>query len=771
MTRRLVVLIVAMVPARALAQPTDTEVDAEAEAVPAAEPEAEPGHDERIVRGTVRDKNTGAPIPGVSVYLAETGAVSITDEHGSFELVGADGPWQLVAVDPSYRKATLAVPAGRDVLPVDLTLQPLNLRGEEVLVEVERQRQAAGETTLRREEIMRVPGSRGDMLQAVKSLPGIAQVSGFGPASAGLVIRGSSPADSRIFVDGWEIPILYHFGGIQSVIPSEMIDNLVYKPGGFGVEYGKASAGIVDVQTRSGSETASGFGEVSFINTAALAQGPLGKRGNFTVGARRSYIDAVIPLVVPEDDLSFTTLPVYYDYQARGEWKATPHLTLSTFFFGTDDKLELATAEVDPEDPEGKASGRFSNHNSFTYLISSAAYERGPVRNRLSLIAGTQLESFEVGSERYLHLESQQLGARDEGRVRLGEHVAVVGGGEVKQRWFDNRVKVPRPPQEGDPSDPDLVDDPLIISQTNYTSTDAAGWSAIELSPARWFKATGGARTDWFGRNQALVVQPRLQLRSQVADGTALLGAFGLYTRPPDDNDENLQTTNLDPERATQYSLGVEQKLGHGLEVTATGFGIDRRDMIVFAQGDRTSAQEGDGTDTYSNDGTGTTYGAEVLLSLRNERFFGWLAYTLSRSERRDHPMEDVRLFDHDQTHNLILVGSYKLGAWQMGGRFQYTTGSPYTPVTGSTYMSDANTYEPIYGPVNSKRNAAAHQLDVRVDRFFQFDSWKLSAYLDVANVYMNAPVMNYEYSYDYSEREELTGIPILPSLGVRGEF
>ncbi len=760
------VLALLAAPATALAQPTDADVTTEHEPVH----DLEHDHAERVVRGTIRDQATGRPVPGVSVYLAETGAVAITDEAGAFELAGPDGPWQVVAVDPSYRKVAVLVPAGRDLLPLALTMTPLNLRGEEVLVEVERQRQSAGETTLRREEIMRVPGSRGDMLQAVKSLPGIAQVQDVGPAQ-GLVIRGSSPADSRIFVDGWEVPILYHFGGIQSVIPSEMIDDLVYKPGGFGVEYGKASAGIIDVKTRSGAPSTSGFGEVSFINTAALAQGPLGEEGNFTLAARRSYIDAVIPLVVSEEDLSFTTLPVYYDYQARGEWKVSPHLTLSTFFFGSDDRLELATAEVDPEDPEGEASGRFANHSRFTYLISGADYERGPVRNRLSVIAGTQLESFEVGSDRYLRLAQQQLGARDELRVRLGDHVALLGGAEVKQRWFDNRVKIPRPPQEGDPNDPDLTRDPLIISETTYPATDGAGWAAIELSPAPWFKATGGARADYFGRNEAFVLQPRLQLRSQVAARTALLGALGLYTRPPDDNDENLQTTNIEPERSTQYSLGVEQKLPGGLEVTTTGFYIDRRDLIVFAQGDRTTAMEGDGRSTYTNEGVGRTYGGEALLSLRNERFFGWLAYSLSRSERRDHPMDEVRLFDHDQTHNVILVGSYKVGAWQLGGRFQYTTGSPYTPVTGSTYMSDANAYEPTFGAVNSERNAAAHQLDLRVDRFFQFDHWKLSAYVDVANVYFNAPVIDHDYSYDYSQREEIKGIPILPSLGVRGEF
>jgi len=770
-------------------QPTDSAPDSDSDSDSAPDPDPDPDPDPGsdpdpgaeppppaatgIVHGVVRDKETGRPLPGVSVYLTETGAVAITDETGRFELAGvAAGPAAVVVVDPSYRKATarVEVPGSGPAPALDIALVPLNLRADEILVEVERQRQAAGETVLRREEIIRVPGARGDMIQAIQSLPGIAKVDQIGPQE-GLVIRGSSPADSRIFVDGFEIPILYHFGGIQSVIPSEMIDSLTYTPGGFGVEYGKASAGIIDVRTRSGSKDYSGFGEVSFINTAGLAQGPLGKKGNFTAGVRRSYIDALIPLVVSEDDLSFTTLPVYYDYQARAEYKPNSHLTLSSFFFGTDDQLELATSEVDPADPEGKASGRFYNHTRFTYLVSSAAYDKGPLENRLSLMAGTQLESVEIGSDRYLSLGQQKLGARDEGRVAITDQIALIAGGETQYHWTDNKVRLPRPPKEGDPSDPSLIEDPLVTTAQKYTFVDAAGWGAIELTPVSWIKATAGARTDWFGRNDALVVQPRGQLRTQVAEKTALLGSVGLYTRPPDSNDENIQTTDIEPERAIQYSLGVEQKLGRGLELTTTGFYMDRSDLIVFAEGDRTTQMENDGASTYTNEGAGTTYGAEALLRLRTDDFFGWIAYTLSRSERRDHPMDDVRLFDHDQTHNVVLVASYKLGKWQFGGRFQYTTGSPYTPVTGATFMSDANEYQPTYGAINSKRNPANHQLDLRIDRFFQFDSWKLAAYLDVANVYLHPSVVDRDYSYDYSEREETTGIPILPSIGVRGEF
>jgi outer membrane receptor protein involved in Fe transport len=236
--------------------------------------------------------------------------------------------------------------------------------------------------------------------------------------------------------------------------------------------------------------------------------------------------------------------------------------------------------------------------------------------------------------------------------------------------------------------------------------------------------------------------------------------------------DEN-QQVDLKPERAWQSSLGVESKLAPGITLATTAYYVDRSDMIVQREA-RADAMPGNGTDTYENAGIGRSYGAEMLLQARGERFFAWAAYTFARSERQDHVMDPWRKFDEDQTHNLVVLASYKLGAakqWQVGGRFQYTTGLPYTPVSGAVFDSDRNTYTPSYGAINSLRQAAPNQLDLRVDHYWQMQGWKLSAYLDISNVYANAPVVQVQYNENFTKRTDVTGIPILPALGVRGEF
>jgi hypothetical protein len=154
------------------------------------------------------------------------------------------------------------------------------------------------------------------------------------------------------------------------------------------------------------------------------------------------------------------------------------------------------------------------------------------------------------------------------------------------------------------------------------------------------------------------------------------------------------------------------------------------------------------------------------------ERFTGWIAYTFSRAERLDSGATAWRLFDYDQTHILTALGSYRLSKrWTLGSRFRYVSGNPRTPVVGGVVDASADLYQPLYGAVNSSRNPAFHQLDLRVDRRWVFNRWILDAYLDVQNVYNHKSPEGLAYSYDYRQSEPQGGLPILTILGIRAEL
>ena len=175
----------------------------------------------------------------------------------------------------------------------------------------------------------------------------------------------------------------------------------------------------------------------------------------------------------------------------------------------------------------------------------------------------------------------------------------------------------------------------------------------------------------------------------------------------------------------------------------------------------------------YGNDGKGYVVGGEVLLKYKPDaRFFGWLAYTLSRSTRQYPPDYTTHLFQYDQTHILTVLGSYRLGrGWEFGARFRLVSGSLYTPTQIGFLNTDAGAYAPFGGAAYSARLPMFHQLDLRVDKRWRFDAWSLSAYLDVQNAYNRQNPEDLTYNYNYSQSQVQAFLPIIPSLGIRGEF
>jgi len=249
---------------------------------------------------------------------------------------------------------------------------------------------------------------------------------------------------------------------------------------------------------------------------------------------------------------------------------------------------------------------------------------------------------------------------------------------------------------------------------------------------------------------------------------TTVKTGVGLFYEPPQPVEvvPVYGSPGLRSNRAVHYSLGLEQELSEQVDVSVEGFYKDLSDLVV-----RTPAS--DGTLGYKNVGDGKVIGAETLVRWKpGGRFFGWLAYTLSRSTRHNGPDAPERLFQYDQTHILTVLGSYNLGrGWQLGGRFRYVSGNPYTPCLGGVLQAGAGVYSCRSGPLLSQRMPAFNQLDVRVDKTWQFASWKLTTYLDVQNAYNRANPEAALYNFNYTQVRYQSGLPIIPSLGVRGEF
>lgn len=704
------------------------------------------------------------------------------DAEGFQRYVSAETIEAGVGIDVIYR---LAIAAG---------LNEVVVRGERDAPE--RPVREVTRRTLSRREISRIPGTAGDALRSVQSLPGVARP----PALAGLlIVRGSAPEDTGIFVDQSSVPLIYHFGGLSSVVPTEMIDRIDFYPSNFGVRYGRVQGGIVDVGLRSPDTTCRkngepvvgadgvteddcfhGLAQLDLIDARLMASGPLGDDWSFAIGARRSWVDAWIGAVLNQGGTSVTAAPVYYDYQAIVEYRPSDDHRLSLRVFGSDDRTEL----IFDEPPQPGLGGALDLGTRF---IRGQALLESQLNDEVKLTAmlagGWEATAFSAGNNLTFDFDNFPFEYRTEVSWEAADWITWNVGVDYLVTPVFGKVRAPAPPRPGEQAPGTLVAAPTFESNPNPVLHRPAAFTETELTFFDRLQVVPGVRVDHTRSASTIGISPRLYARynlfgrdlsdttSPWRPRTTLKGGVGLYEQPPQiqETDSVFGTPGIDNQRAIHYSFGVEQEITEQIEVSAEGFYKDLRKLVSRVPSD-------DGAFEYGNEGRGRVYGGEFMVKYKpDDIFFGWVAYSLSRSVRRDLPDAAERLFQFDQTHNLTVLGSFRLPwGFEAGARFRLISGSPFTPVQSdpaAVLATDGSEYVPLSGEPFSDRLPLFHQLDIRVDKKWQFEDWAFSTYLDVQNVYNRRAREGVSYNYNFTQQQFTQGLPILPSLGLRGEF
>lgn len=700
-----------------------------------------------------------ADTPAVGVRVAIGARITHTDAGGRFSLMGLPAGPAVLVVGP--REVAVELPAG-GVARVALHLDPPT---DDVL-RVIGHRGPAAETRRRLTltELRGAPGSSGDPLRAVQDLPGVARA----PFGLGLlVLRGSNPTDSLALVEGHRVPIAFHFGGVRTVLPAELLASVDLYPGNFGVVHGGATGGLVDLRLRRPADDGlHGHVEADLFDAGVFLEGPLHRGATFAVGARRSYVDAVLPAFVDDDALQLTVAPRYLDYQALYDLRRGAH-RLRVLLFGSDDALTLLARGTLGSDP--RLTGTLDDHTRFqrAWVAWQAALADG-VDHDVSLSVGRDRLRLRGGGVVDVEADATRLSLRQSLRLALDEHLAVTVGTDDALWWGELAVDGLLPPKEGQGGDAvPLTTRERVQTRQDVSLFDLGLYAQVDWRPAGGpLRLVPGVRYVYFPDLDAHAADPRLNARLAIGAGAALVAGAGLYSKRPDP-DETLPVLgnpSLGPERALHLSAGLEQRLTAALRLELTGFYKHLDDLVAPVE---------DPTVRYRNEGEGRVRGLEVLLRHAPDgRFFGWIAYTLSHSVRRDAPGARTRLFDHDQTHVLSAVGRYQLdAAWALGARLRYATGNPFTPLRGGLYDSDADTYVPYALPTNSARLDDFHQLDLRVERRFVFDAWTLTAWLELQNATVRANPELVVYDHTYSRADTIDGLSLLPTFGLRGAF
>ena len=721
------------------------------------------------IEGRVTGKVGGVAVDFANVYLKGTSFQALTDEKGRFLLENLPaGEYVLVVADDRYNEHVqlVGVPAGGTV-QLEIILTTEAVVEDEIVVRGEREKESLSRTVISREEMKGIPGTGNDAIKVVQNLPGVA----FTPAGAsggqGLVIRGTSPEDSNYYFNGFEIPILFHFGALISVVNAEFIDSIVYYPGSYSAKYGNATGGIIEVNSRElNGDKFSGVVDVGTYSSFVLLEGPVADKWSVGGAFRRSFIDLIMPYVIPEDEVRFTVLPKFYDYMFSLEYKPNVKNKLRMDFFGSRDAVSLVTDSVDEQDP-------FSGSSFDTELMFHRVdlhwnhFARASLFNEFSVSFLYQKVRFAVGYDRFLDINIYAPEFRNDLVIKLGDSNELKIGAEGHVIAFDLSADVTRQPKEGEPEGGNLSNNDLFLLDESLTTFSGVFYAEDAITLTKWWDLIPGARFAYLAYNNDTYLDPRLATRFYPTEASTIKAGVGLYHQWPETDEliDGSGNPDLISEVAYNYTVGFEYQFPKDYSIDVQGFYKDLQNLV-----------SPNDDEIYKNTGKGYVYGAELLARKRlTDRFFGWVSYTYSESRRKDAPNADWRYFDEDQTHNFIVLASYYLGAnkqWRIGGRWQYSTGLPFTQIDTSIYNADTDSYIPLFSDkVNGRRNPDFHQLDLRVDKIWYFKTWQLDAYLDVQNVYWMEYPFGYVYNYDYSDRQYVSFPLFYPSIGVQARF
>ena len=656
----------------------------------------------------------------------------------------------------------------------------------EIVVSGARPARDNDEIKLSAAQARREPGTQNDPAKVIENLPGLSRAA-FGADD--LVLWGAAPEDSRVYVDGVEIPRLFHGGGIRSTVNGDLLSSVSLTPGAYGADYGRAIGGMVRLETRDTTpEGVHGAFDLSTLDASLSASARPNSRTRFEAAARYGLVDRTLSAVTSRDFREFYDVPRYGDYQAKAELELRDSETLALVFLGSRDALTRTVGDADP--------------TQVRTLATSDGFDRVYLRYRRRFEDGSSVEvvpwfgrDTDRSSASYggipalLDEQSFRFGLRAEERSLLAPAATLRVGLDVNGAASreERAGSLTIPPREGDitvfgepPGDDSSYDlfHTLIITAAPYATLD---WQIGPLTVSPGLRGSGylieaSRLTPRVGQTPGIgqsgfdpELEPRLALSWRLSNRVALHAAAGRYSQAPAPADLSavFGTPTLGPETAEHVSAGETVELTDTLSTNVTGFYRALQNLDV-----RDPSPTPRLAHALLATGSGKSYGLELWLRQKPwHGFSGSLAYTISRSERRATPDSVTRLFDYDEPNVLTVVAGQRVSAWSIGARFRYASGAPRTPVIGALFDERDARFEPIFGPQNATRLPDFWQLDLRVDRSFDLTAARLLLYAELLNVTNHANAEEWAYSSDFSRRAAITGLPFFAVVGARLEL
>ncbi|MBM3280014.1 MAG: TonB-dependent receptor [Candidatus Handelsmanbacteria bacterium] len=725
--------------------------------------------------GFVRDQASGESLPFVNVYLKGENRGTTSNESGYYALAKLPaGSHTLVASLVGYRSFEKQFQVGDEDQVVNINLQEESIQLETTTVEAKREEVESfdispGLTTLQIKELKTAPAAiEADPIRTIQTLPGVSALSDF---SVGLYVRGGTPDQNLVLLDGTDVYNASHLFGLFSTFPADAAKSTELLRGGYPAKYGDRLSAVLNVITDEGNkEEFEAQGGLSLLSSRLTLQGPAGK-GSWLLSGRRTHLDPVIGLAKEALDAKKFAYN-FYDLQGKTHQVFSHADQLTLAGYTGQDALEYRFDEFDID----LEWGNRTISSKWTHVFGSGLFGN-------FLFTGSRFKAAtHFSSEDVEILESNRLTdlslKGDLNYFPASDH-AVEAGFLLKHLSLEYNFG------EAD---------------QNWITVDTEGYHHAFYAQDHWtltprLTLQPGLRFSYATNGKYSGVAPRLALRYQLGVDTYLKSAAGRYHQylfrlarefqgiSLLSNIWTMADSTAEPSEALHYIVGAETRW-LGLDVDAEGYFKDYTGLYELNYDNQTSTKMAD----VLRRGDGRAYGFDLLLKRREGKHTGWLSFSTGLSERtikglnldaqgREQPYKSK----FDRRFSMDLIHSWRFRKkWTLNTALAYASGQPYTQVLGrgELVMPWSQRFEvQNKGELNGVRLPSYQRLDMGVERQFNFRSWDMKFFFQVVNLTNRKNIFNYFWSEGKPEerkpakRREIPMLPLLPSLGIDFNF
>ncbi|MCB0638203.1 MAG: TonB-dependent receptor [Lewinella sp.] len=751
-----------------------------------------------IIRGNVYDEETGEPIIYGNILIRGTDRGTNTDLDGFFSIAQLEaGTYTLIFSYTGYgnKEVTVELREGEIAYErVYLATAAINLQTVDVSAERTQARSdvQVSKVTVTTKDIRSLPstGGEADIAQYITVIPGIVSS---GDQGGQVYIRGGSPVQNKILLDGMTIYNPFHSIGFFSVFETETIRNVDVLTGGFNAEYGGRVSAVIDIQTRDGNKRQlSGLVSASPFQAKALLEGPIkpldpetGSSISFMLTGKHSYLDQTSKqLYAYAVDTNFysyagdTTLRPediglpfrYTDIYGKLTFATGNGSKLDLFGFNFDDQFSVpGVADLGWTNTGGGGHYTLVPQNSSVILNGTVSY-----------------------SDYQINLTEADGAPRRSGISTFNALLNFTYFGHQQQIDYGLEFN-------GFNTDFSFINPlGLQFEQVDFTTELAAflkyklNFGGLVLEP--------GIRAQYYASQSTFSLEPRFGLKYNINDFLRIKAAGGLYSQNLISTVNDLDIVNFfvgflsGPEEALyqpnsttaaknrlQTALhgigGIEVDLSRNLTMNFEGYYKGFTQLIAINRNKLSPREPNFITET------GYAYGGDVSLKYETNRMYLWATYSLGWVRRDDGLVEYPTNFD--RRHNINFLASYAFGQnkqWEAGLSWDLGSGFPFTqtqgfyeevPLDESPTLLDFLTGNYGLGVIlsderNGGRLSYFHRLDASLKRKWSFGKYgSLELNMSVTNAYNRENV----FYVDRISNSRVNQLPILPSAGLTYTF